>query len=142
MAAALLIAACTEAMDAQPDLIPPLVLSAGTGAMAGHSASPLAIEAMHARGLDLSDHSTRPLDADLLLGADLVLCMTSSHRAVVRESLAALELPAPPDVELIDPQGRDVDDPFGGSTPIYERCAVSLDAMIRSRVSDWRREFA
>jgi len=141
MAAALIRAAGEAAARGRPDLIGPLVLSAGTGGASGQPASPSAMEAMDTRGLDLRQHSSRPLDADLLSGADLILCMTASHREVVAEALAGLGSADPPTVELMDPEGRDVDDPFGGPTAVYERCAADLETMVGQRVADWLSEF-
>jgi protein-tyrosine phosphatase len=56
--------------------------------MDGQAASPLSVEVMTARGLDLSVHRSRRMTRDLLLGADLILGMAREH---VRE--AAVFLP-------------------------------------------------
>jgi protein-tyrosine phosphatase len=45
----------------------------------GHPASPEAIATLAARGIDLSRHRTRRLDADLVADADLVLGMERRH---------------------------------------------------------------
>ena len=60
------------------------VLSAGTGAVAGESASSLAIEVMDREGIDLSKHRAKKLTAELVREADLILTMTlAQKRAVV-----------------------------------------------------------
>jgi protein-tyrosine phosphatase len=49
----------------------------------GRPATPFGVEAMAARGLDLSAHRSRKVDADLLAHADLVIGMAREH---VREA--------------------------------------------------------
>jgi protein-tyrosine phosphatase len=132
MAAALLQHALSEAVSEHGHLLPPVVLSAGTHASPGHPATRAAIEAIEERRLDLAGHMTRPLDAALLRGADLVLGMTRSH-----VTAAALLLGADgPPVELFDPDGHEVQDPFGGALGEYRRVAASLDEMARTRADN------
>jgi len=49
----------------------------------GHPATPYGVEAMAARGLDLSTHRSRQLDVEMLARADLVIGMARMH---VREA--------------------------------------------------------
>lgn len=56
------------------------VESAGTGALVGHTADPLAIQVAAFAGLDLSSHRARQVDLKMLRTADLVLAMEASHR--------------------------------------------------------------
>jgi len=56
------------------------VRSAGTWAEPGHPATAQAIAEMQSRGIDLSEHRSREVDADLMAEADLVLVMTDGHR--------------------------------------------------------------
>ncbi|MDQ4131965.1 MAG: hypothetical protein M3179_01905 [Actinomycetota bacterium] len=51
--------------------------------MDGQSASPLSVEVMTVRGLDLSTHRSRRMTRELLLDADLILGMAREH---VREA--------------------------------------------------------
>lgn len=55
------------------------VVSAGVHAVPGRPASDGAVAAMARRGLDLSEHTSRPLDAEDLSTADLVVTMESQH---------------------------------------------------------------
>jgi len=62
----------------------PEVSSAGVDvASPGGPASEGAVEETAGRGTDLSGHRTRPLDADLLAGATLVVAMTRRHEAAI-----------------------------------------------------------
>jgi protein-tyrosine phosphatase len=56
---------------------------------AGHPATAEAVQVMAARGIDITDHESRLVTADLLEAADLVLAMTRGH---VRD--ACVEVPA------------------------------------------------
>ncbi|MCL6613566.1 MAG: low molecular weight protein arginine phosphatase [Firmicutes bacterium] len=59
------------------------VLSAGTGAIAGQSASSLAIKVMDQEGIDLSKHRAKKLTAELAREADLILTMTLAQKEAV-----------------------------------------------------------
>ena len=91
-------------------------------------------DAMHERGLDLSRHASTPVDAAEIAEADRVYCLTSSHRAALLDAL-------PPrlggHVELLDPEGGDVPDPFGRSLEIYRATADAIERMVEARVSEW-----
>ncbi|MBM3985086.1 MAG: hypothetical protein FJ296_05260, partial [Planctomycetes bacterium] len=131
------------AASAEPGLLEPRVRSAGVHADEGHSASAAAVEALAALGLDLSDHSTRPLRPELLSQADLVLCMTAAQAELVAARLELDVAPAErPPLELFDPDGLDVPDPFGGDRPRYAAVARQLERLSRRRAEQllqpWR----
>ena len=108
--------------------------SCGVSAMAGTPASANSWEVMQQRGLDLSGHSSSPASAQELRDCDHVYCLTRSHL----EQLAAL---LPPDLgtrlQLLDPAGEDVPDPFGGPVSVYQRCAAYIEECLRARLADW-----
>ena len=99
------------------------VVSAGVAAANGMGASPQAIEVMGSRGLDLTGHSSRPLDDSVIRVADLVLTMTDGHRATI--------LAAWPDMhDRVFPicgDGGEITDPVGMPVEVYERCAEQID---------------
>jgi tRNA threonylcarbamoyl adenosine modification protein (Sua5/YciO/YrdC/YwlC family) len=128
MAAALLNRAFQTLAERSPDLLVPEVIGAGLHAGPGAPASPGASACMTRRGLDLSSHSSRALDADMVHEADVLLGMTSSH--VMTLLTVATEGQT---VALFDPHGDEVPDPFGGSIEIYEECAAHLEAVALSR---------
>ena len=107
----------------------PVIESAGLQAMPGLSATELSIEALAARGLDLSGHRTRPVDRALLERTDLALGMTIRHVELLRDRTAGRPLP----VELFDPAGHDVEDPFGGTAAEYRSVTVALERMAQER---------
>ncbi len=61
-----------------------VVASAGTWAAAGAPAHPSAVEVARAYGLSLADHRSRPVTAELLRWADLVLGMEQGHLEAIR----------------------------------------------------------
>ncbi len=131
MAERLLAAEFAAAAESDPALIVPRIVSAGTFAGPGHGASAHAVDALEARGLVLDDHRSQPVDDALATSADLILTMTRSHA----EALMTLSPSVASRVEPFDPMGRDVEDPFGGSRAIYDRCAAAIAGMAERRVA-------
>ncbi|MHC4845016.1 MAG: L-threonylcarbamoyladenylate synthase [Planctomycetota bacterium] len=131
MAAALLRHELAVLCDEDERLVPPVVVSAGAHAGSGQPASGAALQALDEMGLDLSDHRARPVDEALLRGVDMVLGMTGSHVAIA----SRLAGEGGPSVELFDPDGREVQDPFGGSLAEYRRVAQNLRTMARERAA-------
>ncbi len=114
-----------------------LVVSAGVAAMPGSGAAQQAVEVMSGRGLDLTGHSSRPLDERLVELADLILTMTKQHRdAIVARWPAAAER-----VRTLRHDGTDVSDPIGAPTEVYMACAEQIDQELEGWVAalgdDW-----
>lgn len=107
-------------------------LSAGVGAIPGLPASIGAIEAMQRRGLNLDHHRSRALSSYLLADADLVLCMSQSHKQVILQALPeecngkVFTL-----AEYVDEPNQEIDDPFGGDQEVYEACAQQIEELIK-----------
>ncbi|MHC5211749.1 MAG: Sua5/YciO/YrdC/YwlC family protein [Planctomycetota bacterium] len=130
MAEHLLRAALSARADG-PDWLLPSLQSAGTHALSGQCASDHAVTALGELGLDLSEHSSRALTPELVQSVDLVLCMGAGHARAV----AMLGLPEPPPVELFDPAGSEVEDPFGGPLEQYRHVAARLRRMADERAA-------
>lgn len=103
--------------------------SAGTGAIPGAGATPPAIEALREMDADLSAHRSRPLSMGLVQDADVVFVMTERHRNLVLEWLPECG----PYIKLLDPKGRDIDDPFGSEIAIYRACAQRIAEYVEQR---------
>lgn len=110
------------------------VTSVGIAAGGGQPVASHAVEACAARGIDISTHTSRPATQALLTELDEVYGLTHSHVDALRQAL-------PPQtavrIELLDPEGRDIPDPFGGSREDYERCCDHIVAAIERRLADW-----
>ena len=106
--------------------------SAGTGAAAGAGATALAIEALREMDADLAPHRSRPLSMALVQDADLVFVMTERHRNLVLEWLPECG----PHIKLLDPNGRDIDDPFGSEVGVYRACARRIAEYAEKRAGE------
>jgi protein-tyrosine-phosphatase len=105
------------------------VSSAGTWAQPDRPASSHAVTTMAERGVDLSRHRSREVDAELIGASDLVLAMTESHRqAMVTEFRDAVER-----IRLFSSLaggGWDVADPVGGTLDDYRATADELARLL------------
>jgi protein-tyrosine phosphatase len=107
------------------------VLSAGVAAGAGSGASPQAVEVMGSRDLDLTGHSSRPLDDAVMNVADLILTMTRGHRAAILAAWPNME----DRVHTLRRDGGDITDPVG--MPV-EVCNLARSRSIRSCQHGWK----
>ena len=104
--------------------------SAGILAAPGNPASPGAREAARRTGQNLEGHTTRQITGPMVAQADLILTMSYEHLVRLRHLY-------PTDaarVQMLDPSGRDVSDPFGGPTEDYVACFQQLEALVRARL--------
>jgi len=107
------------------------VTSAGSMAMPGSPAADQAQQAMEKMGLNLNSHRSRPLTVELINEADVVYCLTESHRAGV----LAMSPNADQKTVLLDPSG-DIDDPFGADLKTYQRCAEVIRRCLQKRLKE------
>lgn len=103
------------------------VSSAGVAADPGAEASPDAVVAMAAHGLNLERHRARMLTAELAAGADVIWAMTAAHADAVRRLLPAAS------VERLDPRG-DIPDPIGQGLEAYEDTAEAIREALEARL--------
>ncbi len=108
------------------------VISAGAAASTGAPATPEAVTAMNAAGLDLSNHRSRNLTRDMIAEADLILGMSRSHVAAV----LAADPTAVGKTTTLDPEGADIPDPIGGPLEVYTRTAERIRSLIQRRLEE------
>lgn len=107
------------------------VNSAGTHALHGHQAEPLAVQAMAAADIDIRDHRARHLTREMVRQADLILTMEQAHLETVRQMLgwnkfnAQLLMNYNP---LAD--GPEIEDPYCGPFSAYKACLETLEPCI------------
>ena len=106
------------------------VLSAGIAAPPGSPASTHSADAVKRDALDLSGHRSRQATVDMLSASDAVFTMTQGHRASILSSIPDLA----PAVQVLNPDGRDVADPIGGSAAQYRDCYDEIAAALRARL--------
>jgi protein-tyrosine-phosphatase len=99
------------------------VLSAGTNAVPGVPATPLAVSTVGSRGIDLRGHQSTGLTPELIRESELILGMEPGHVARARE----LAPDADDRIHLITEQGAEAEamrtgihDPIGGTSVEYD----------------------
>jgi protein-tyrosine-phosphatase len=110
------------------------VRSAGAAAYEGMPASEGALRSAERHALDLTQHRTTSLSAELVAWADLILVMGPSHFVRVAElggeERTALLTAFAEGEEADGLEGSGVPDPFGGDDAAYEEAYDSLDRLV------------
>ncbi len=110
------------------------ISSFGTFASPGARASSYTLDVLAQRDIALSEHASTPATPELVRELDQVYCLTRSH-------LDALKAMLPPGrakkLALLDPDGRDIADPIGGSLAVYEQCGDAILRALEAHASDW-----
>lgn len=104
------------------------VFSAGTSAATGHPATMYAIEAARTWDCDITGHSSQPLTAELIEGADLVFAMTENHHAEIlricpKAAARTYLLKSYPDLSS---KGAGVADPIGRPLEKYNHVFLEI----------------
>ena len=99
---------------------------AGTWAEIGQSASLEAQQTMQRRGLDISQHRSRPVTAQILQGFQLVLTMETGQKEGIQvefpELARRIYLLSEMNGEIVN-----IRDPYGGTLQNYEAAANEID---------------
>lgn len=103
--------------------------SAGLGAQNGMSMSRNAVLALENMGIVGFSHKAQGVTDELLKEADAVYCMGRTHMLV----LSSLRPEYKEKIFLLDTDGEDVSDPYGGMLETYERCAAQIEVLIDKR---------
>ncbi len=108
------------------------VVSAGTAAGWGGSATEEAEQAAAEYGAVLSDHRSRPVSVALVEDADRVYVMTNRHKQVLEDWM--------PEhggkIQLLDPSGKEVQDPIGEPLEQYKACALHIRRSLEARLGE------
>jgi tRNA threonylcarbamoyl adenosine modification protein (Sua5/YciO/YrdC/YwlC family) len=107
-----------------------MVMSAGLSAYMGGRPSPEAVDVMRSMDVDLSQHESQPLTAQLIRNADIIWTMTRSHR----QAILAQWPEAAKRCELLCLDMGDIPDPIGGPLELYQRCATQIKAELEARL--------
>ncbi|MBI1369883.1 MAG: threonylcarbamoyl-AMP synthase [Planctomycetes bacterium] len=108
------------------------VTSAGAFALGGSPMTPEAEQALHRLGVPVGEHHSRPLTAAMIHQADVLYCMTESHR----QAVLAIAPSAADKVHLLDPSGIAIEDPIGAGPDVYVDCARRLSKLIDARLDE------
>jgi protein-tyrosine phosphatase len=83
-------------------------------------------------GLDLADHESQPLTAQLVRQADHIWTMTRAHR----QAIAAHWPEALARTSVLSMDQIDIADPIGGPIEYYETCAGQIRTQLERRVAE------
>src|SRR5687768_15526711 len=111
------------------------VVSAGVGAIDGQPASDHAVHALQEIGIDISNHRSRHLTAEMVSQADYIFGMTHSHVDAImllypqaaEKTFLLREFD-----ETLDAYENDISDPIGGSYDVYCNCRDQIEQGIAS----------
>lgn len=109
--------------------------SVGTHAVVGAPATRHAITAAEEVGADISYHRGRDVYAGLLTRADRIYVMTRGHQRRITTAFPGVA----EKVELLDPEGTDIADPYGMDLPDYREARDRIVAAVEARLPDWER---
>ena len=109
-----------------------MVVSAGVAAGPGSPSSPEAVEILSERGVDISNHESQQVTAQLLLQADQIFTMTRGHRELLVREFPEIA----PRVRLISRNGSDVIDPIGAGMKEYRRCADQIEQYLQEILAE------
>ncbi|MBI2933264.1 MAG: threonylcarbamoyl-AMP synthase [Planctomycetes bacterium] len=109
------------------------VSSCGTSAAPGALPMETSIEALREIGLDLSKHRARPATAALVEEADRIFVMTRRHQ----QALSELVPECAAHIEMLDPEGQDIEDPYGGDVEMYRECARKIRTCLEKRLAEF-----
>jgi protein-tyrosine phosphatase len=105
------------------------VESAGTWAQNGQAASLYSREILAERGLDISKHQSRVIDREILLEAQLVLCLAEGHAEALRAEFPDQASKIFLLTEMVGQQ-YSISDPYGGPRYGYERMIDDVTRLI------------
>jgi protein-tyrosine-phosphatase len=107
------------------DNAPVRALSAGLTAKPGTPMTAEALNALAGLKIPAMGHASRSLTPELVGAAEVVYCMSSSHRdAVINMMPAAAEK-----TRCLDPEG-DIEDPTGSGPEAYAKCAARIQLLV------------
>jgi len=126
-----------ERLECPPDRLSDFGFSVESmGILAGHGspAARLAIQVTRDLEVDISGHRSRTALARDLPSFDHVYCMTKGHGEALARTL-------PPgkdrNIELLDPYGREIPDPIGGTQEDYLESFRMIREAIEIRLGEW-----
>lgn len=104
-----------------------IIESAGTNAYTGDRATDFAISAMEKYDTDITRHRATHIEESDVSEADLILCMTYSHKTRVLNRYPKLNGKVFTLKEYVgEKEYIDIDDPWGFSKDVYTSCAKEI----------------
>jgi protein-tyrosine phosphatase len=107
-------------------------LSAGVMGVVGMPASPEAIAACAAKGIDIKAHKSRALSQQLVEECDFIFPMSRMHY----ERITALSAEAANRCALLA-ENEEVPDPMGQPQQVYDNCAELIEKAVKKRIGEF-----
>ena len=104
--------------------------SAGVMDWSGMPASPEAIAACAAKGIDIKAHKSRALSPQLIDESDFIFVMAEMHR----ERVIGLSPESADKCVLL--AEKDIPDPIGQQQEVYNACAEQIEEAVRRRINE------
>lgn len=105
--------------------------SRGLCAFDGEGASEGAIYAAEKNGLSLVGHKAQSLSSDDILWADLIICLSASHKNAIDAFLKEHNIK-----KTVEVLGTGISDPFGQDNETYLRCFDEIKNAFLRRAED------
>lgn len=117
---------------AEPFLAGYDIESCGTSASDGVPPFNNTLETMNAYGIDISGHLSRGIRKNEVIDADRIFVMTEAHR----EQVCRIVPEICGKTELLDPDGENIADPYGGNMEIYRTSAKHIKDSLERRLEE------
>lgn len=108
--------------------------SAGVAVYMPSGASALAVQTMDGYGVDITNHISRQLTADIIEKADAVYCMTESVLSAVKAMFPNFG----GTIALLDEDG--IADPYGGTANDYDLAAMQIISAVKRLLLDMKED--
>lgn len=105
------------------------VESAGVWANEGAPATTYSCQVLRERGLDLDNHRSQPVGAELLSEFDLILVMEDRHRAFIQANFPQAADRVYLLTAMVD-QAHNIDDPVWGTEETYRSTVKELEDLL------------
>ncbi|MHA1960191.1 MAG: arsenate reductase/protein-tyrosine-phosphatase family protein [Candidatus Thorarchaeota archaeon] len=108
--------------------------SAGVQAKVGREPEDSAVQVLDVRGIDIRQHTSRPVTIDLLKGFDLVLTLEQRHKDIILEMLEDENQSMLEKVHTLPEyagEAGDIEDCYGHDLQFYEECADRLTHLVK-----------
>jgi tRNA threonylcarbamoyl adenosine modification protein (Sua5/YciO/YrdC/YwlC family) len=106
--------------------------SFGITALAGRPATDHSITVAEEYGLDLRRHRSRPFALRMVQEARRVYCLSRTHL----NFLAPYFQDRPDDLDLLDPKGKEIHDPYGSSLKVYRKVGAQVLRAAEKRAAE------
>jgi protein-tyrosine phosphatase len=105
--------------------------SGGISAMNGIGASAEAIRFCETRNVDISEHKSRRINAEIITEADYIFAMSEEHKS----DIIQLSPDGRQKCMLLD-ENKNINDPIGGDFETYKMCGQIIEKAVIKRISE------